>query len=58
VSKIACGQVFIVVLLTICYLETGLLLPLELLIMCYESAPGGVCKIKLLIVGVVSGEFN
>jgi hypothetical protein len=57
VSQVAYGQGFIA-LSTICYLETGLLLFLELLIMCYEPAPGGVCKINLLIVGVVSGRFN
>jgi hypothetical protein len=39
-------------------MKTGPLLFLEPLVTCYEHAAGGLCNVKLLIVGVMSGRFS
>jgi hypothetical protein len=49
---------FIALLLARCYLETGLLLFLDLLIKHYEPAAAGLHKMKLLLVAGISGGFS
>jgi hypothetical protein len=58
VSQVVCNQCYIAVLPARCYLKTGPVQFLELLITCYEPAARGVYKIKLYIVEVISGRFN